>query len=552
MPQTTPTTSLATVSRLARRAATVCIAVIVLSLAAASCATDEPLPAAPPPAAEEPSETVASDESAEIVADDDRLDLAPATTFVADNSPVETADTSGDAEPDPETAPAEPPTAEPEQEPAEPEQEIAAPVTTIPEAPVTTVPLEQCPDGEHPDGSGGCHPDHDDVTTTAAPTSTQPPTSTAPTSTEPPTTTAPTTTKAPTTTQPPTTTEAPTTTQPPTTTEAPTTTQPPTTTEAPTPTTTEAPTPTTTEAPTPTTTEAPTPTTTEAPPPTTTEAPTPTTTEAPPVVEAPYSVGLPEGATPEGGHPPTPQIGMIPRELPYWDHPNCAADPPWTSSCYPPSEWEMPPDIEDCFTPSPDGRVCSARRPEETPRLTEDTVRWTSWCHNRLAPQLCTQMLFKMKWALDFLGAHPWCVLNEYAAKAEVYASPQQPPRNRHDLYGWHHCATVIDPVVGTPDPGRSNDAGLLLSHSGISLAEQCRRVLPPDVELEDSPRRVFDEVQRFDPGHAGCDAWAAWAANRLTNGAPDFRVCDRSARLAEEWMEHHYNIPEFYFPGSC
>ena len=274
-------------------------------------------------------------------------------------------------------------------------------------------------------------------------------------------------------------------------------------------------------------------------------------TEAP-VVEAPYGVGLPEGATPEGGHPPTPTIGMIPRELPYWDHPNCAAEPPRNSSCYPPSEWELPPDVDDCFTPSPDGRVCGSRRPKETPRQTEDTVRWTNWCHNRLAPQLCAQMLFKMKWALDFLGAHPWCVLNEYSDKADVYASPQQPPRNRHDLYGWHNCATVIDPVVGTPDPGRSNDAGVLLSHSGISLAEQCRRVLPPDVELEDTPRRVFDEVQRFDPGHAGCDAWAAWAANRRTNGASDFRVCDRSARLAEEWMEHHYNIPEFYFPGSC
>ena len=60
MPRTTPTTSLATVSRLALRAAPVFTAVIVLSLAAASCAADEPLPVAPLPAAEQPSETVDS------------------------------------------------------------------------------------------------------------------------------------------------------------------------------------------------------------------------------------------------------------------------------------------------------------------------------------------------------------------------------------------------------------------------------------------------------------------------------------------------------------
>ncbi len=161
-------------------------------------------------------------------------------------------------------------------------------------------------------------------------------------------------------------------------------------------------------------------------------------------------------------------------------------------------------------------------------------------------------MLFKMKQALDFLGAHPWCVLNQYADKANIYTSPQRPPRHIHDLHGWHNCATVIDPIVGTPDPGRDNDDGVLLSHSGISLAEQCRRVLPPDVALERTPRRFTDEVQSFDPGHAGCDAWAAWVETRDYGGAKDFRVCDRAARLAEEWMEHHYNIPEFYYTPGC
>ncbi len=239
---------------------------------------------------------------------------------------------------------------------------------------------------------------------------------------------------------------------------------------------------------------------------------------------------------------------MVPRELPYWDHPNCAVGPPWDSGCYPPSEWERPSDFEGCRSPVPEDSICATSRPDETPRPTEDVARWTSWCRNRLGPQLCAQMLFKMKWSLDFLGAHPWCVLNEYADKAGVYALPQQAPRDINDLHGWHKCATVIDPVVGTPDPGRSNDAGLLLSHSGISLAERCRRVLPADVELESTTRRQSEQVQRFG---SDCEAWAAWVPTRR-GGASGFRVCDSSARLAEEWMEHHYDIPERYASVTC
>ena len=410
-----------------------------------------------------------------------------------------------------------------------------APPTTTTHTPTTT----QAPTTQAPP---------DDATTTAAPTTTEAPTTQAPpddatTTTQAPTTTeAPTVSAAPTTTPeaPATTTEAPTTTQAPTTTEASTVSAAPTTTtEAPLPTTT------TTEAPTPTTTEAPPPTTTEAPPSTTTEPPSPTTTQAP-AVEAPYSAGRPAGDAPERGHPPTPTIGMIPRELPYWDHPNCASTLPVDLMCYPSSEWERPSDFEGCSSPSLDGRVCASSRPEEIPGPTLDTFRWVSWCYDQPSTP-CRWLMFEMKWALDFLGAHPWCVLNEYTQRANIYASPQRPPRNIRDLYGWHRCATVIDPIVGTPDPGRSNDVGVLLSHSGISLAEQCRRVLPEDVQMESKVRRLSEEVQRFG---SDCDAWAAWVDDRI--GADAFRVCDRSARLAEEWMEHHYLIPERYFPVTC
>ena len=237
---------------------------------------------------------------------------------------------------------------------------------------------------------------------------------------------------------------------------------------------------------------------------------------------------------------------MVPRDLPYWDHPNCAVEPPWNSGCYPPSEWERPSDLEGCRSPVPEDSICASGRPDETPRPTEDVARWISRCYD-LPSTPCQQMLFKMKWALDFLGAHPWCVINEYVDKADVYALPSQAPRDIDDLYGWHKCATVIDPVVGTPDPDRSNDAGLLLSHSGISLAERCRRVLPADVELESKPRRQSEQVQRFG---SDCEAWAAWVPTRV--GASGLRVCDSSARLAEEWMEHHHNIPERYASVTC
>ena len=48
------------------------------------------------------------------------------------------------------------------------------------------MPSEPCPDGEHSDGSGGCHLDHDDVTpTTTTPTTTTPTTTVAPDENDP-------------------------------------------------------------------------------------------------------------------------------------------------------------------------------------------------------------------------------------------------------------------------------------------------------------------------------------------------------------------------------
>ena len=145
-----------------------------------------------------------------------------------------------------------------------------------------------------------------------------------------------------------------------------------------------------------------------------------------------------------------------------------------------------------------------------------------------------------MKWALDYLGAHPWCVIQEYID--QIVASDllwsqgyQSVPPDFRDQNGWHLCPTVIDPAV-------SENPRVRLSQTGITLAEQCRVVLPADVELETRFRRDAP-AQRFG---SDCDAWATWAQSE------DSGVCNRSARLAEEWMEHHHDTSERYYRPEC
>jgi len=254
------------------------------------------------------------------------------------------------------------------------------------------------------------------------------------------------------------------------------------------------------------------------------------------------------GATPDGGHPPAPQAGMIPREHPYWNQPNCVSGPPWASDCYPPAEWEMSQDLSNCFAPYPGlgaGGICASGPTDELPRWTTEMIDWASWCYEQPRGN-CTWLLYEMKWALDYLGAHPWCVLNEYQDRADAYGAGARGKQvqNRH---GWHNCASVIDPLATDPPAGRFNDSGLLLSDT-TSLAEQCRIVLPADVELETLTSLFGDQPsQSFG---SDCDAWAIWVENRPKGR--ERRDCDRSARLAEEWMEHHHATPERYFIVYC
>ena len=249
-------------------------------------------------------------------------------------------------------------------------------------------------------------------------------------------------------------------------------------------------------------------------------------------------------SVPDGGHPPAPVAGMIPRDEPYWDYPTCSGSPPWPPHCHPASEWELPQDLSDCWTPGLAGRVCASRKPDETPRQTGDVVWWINGCDSGWRPVSCEYLLSEMKWALDYLGAHPWCVLDQYNRRLwqyyELWNRGNSVPDDMRNGHGWHRCASVIDPA-SPDDPARR------LSETGISLAQQCRDVLPADVELETTTGNIRHAPERFG---SDCDAWAAWVADRPA--ARHWRDCDRSARLAEEWMEHHYDVPENYFPVNC
>ena len=199
----------------------------------------------------------------------------------------------------------------------------------------------------------------------------------------------------------------------------------------------------------------------------------------------------------------------------------------------------------------------------ETPRLTgEDRGAIVVWLASvgGIAHGYNQWLLFNMKWALDYMGADPQCIVNEYTARVETAAGTprgQLEPAGLRDQHGWQNCATVIDPFlpgVDRPD-GRTNDVGLRLSDTpGITLAERCRAVLPPDVQLDKEWRTATyrQEPFYFEPGHAGCDAWAEWAMTHHYN--PDIAAprCHSAAHLAEEWMEHHHGTPENYPRVSC
>ena len=131
-----------------------------------------------------------------------------------------------------------------------------------------------------------------------------------------------------------------------------------------------------------------------------------------------------------------------------------------------------------------------------------------------------------MTWPLDYLGAHESCVLGEYTLRYQQYArsgvtGPAASP------YGWHNCATVIN-----PDP----------SDTTSSLEQRCEAVLPADVDLETRPDFL---VTYYDDGNQDVEvvpsrsgvSCAEWAQSLAMS-----EYCPMLSELATQWMQHYYD----------
>ena len=180
-------------------------------------------------------------------------------------------------------------------------------------------------------------------------------------------------------------------------------------------------------------------------------------------------------------------------------------------------------------------------RPDDVPRRSAHVQAWLNWCGDWHG---CNPLAFQMLWALDYLGAHPACVVQQYEWRAYYGSQPGVTDGYNNtglrERFGWHRCSTVIDPIQ--PNGHR------LLSEQGLTMAERCRAMLPADAELDarisdlSNPRRG-ELIEGLD-----CDEWGSQIEGRHVS-YPD---CDRSARLAEEWLEHHIGMPLRYTRISC
>ena len=229
-----------------------------------------------------------------------------------------------------------------------------------------------------------------------------------------------------------------------------------------------------------------------------------------------------------------PEAGIVPAVYPL-----CSADQrSWDDRCVPPSVRH-------------DSDAGQAAGTYERPRMTQRVLGFEIWCRSTVAP--CDCLLSVMKWPLDYMGADPICVRNEYILRSQAHTEEPDPPAGLRGVHGWHNCVTSIDPLQRSWYLDSFNDVGKRLSDSGVSLAQRCREVLPADVELETLRQwlsvsdGLLSEPQRFGND---CDAWAAHIQADPAVGL--YPQCFMSSRLAEEWMEHHYNVDELHHTPSC
>ena len=169
----------------------------------------------------------------------------------------------------------------------------------------------------------------------------------------------------------------------------------------------------------------------------------------------------------------------------------------------------------------------------ETPRPTsaleqfaEDCLRAASGSE-RLFPSGCANLLHEMTWPLDYLGAQESCVLGEYTLRYQQYARSGDGPAAWP--YGWHNCATVIN-----PDP----------SDTTSGLEQRCEAVLPADVDLETAPDFL---VTYHDDGNQEVEVVPSRSGASCAEWAQSFGVseyCPMLSKLATQWMQHYYDAP--------
>ena len=219
---------------------------------------------------------------------------------------------------------------------------------------------------------------------------------------------------------------------------------------------------------------------------------------------------------------------MAPDEV--WVHPQAGDVPtvhPDTETSWQKAEWNLDDYLNDYDDLANDH-----------PRPTPNVAAWAASCWGGSS---CDRLLYSMKWALDYLGASEDCVLAVYQARWSRMNASNEFSGVEIDLYGWHRCPTVIDPRTPTEaDPYVQQQPHgqdmLLLAPNSDSLADRCRAVLPADVNLDFA---VDNKAADWREG-LSCDEWGPLAGARRVS----YKICDASALLAEEWMEHHHGMP--------
>ena len=222
-----------------------------------------------------------------------------------------------------------------------------------------------------------------------------------------------------------------------------------------------------------------------------------------------------------------------------WTPPQHGAVPE-VAEASPPMAWQPGGDLSNRFYP--DGTSTS----EKALWLPVFDEHYAYCLTTSMKVSNCGKFDYQFKLPIEYLGAHPQCVVNAYIDQVDYLL---QERRDYANYPGWHWCATVVNPLADPDATGDWTDRGLLLGDT-ISFAELCQTVLLdhyPDIELN---RRVNGELIGYGND---CVAWTDALSNTNTyRRGGGKRDCWIAFHLAREWMEHVHGQPERYKMQKC